>query len=98
MEKNKFKEISIERNMQNYPIDYHRHLKRKESKCTAVTPALEPTPYYVIELVSVFLPVPVARKAMGFWFFKYGHFPSILSGSSEGQLFPSGRGAGSQAQ
>lgn len=44
MEKDKFKEISIELNMQNYQINYHRHLKRNETKCTAVTHALEPNP------------------------------------------------------
>lgn len=40
-------EISIEVNMQNYPITYHRHLKRKKLKCTSVTHALEPKPYNV---------------------------------------------------
>lgn len=58
--------MNIERNMQNYPINYHRWLKRNEIKSTAVTHALEPNPHYAIKLVSVFLPVAIARKAMGF--------------------------------
>lgn len=66
MEKNKLKEMSTERSIQNYPINYHRHLKRNVIACTAITQALYPNPYYAIKLVSVFLPVVVARKAMGF--------------------------------
>lgn len=85
--------MSRERNTQNYPINYHWHLKRNEIKCTAVSHTLEPNPYCVVKIVSVFFPVAVDRKTTGFWFCKYGHFPSILSGSSEGQLFPSGWGA-----
>lgn len=63
--KNKLKEIH-RKQYANYPINYHRCLKRNETVCSAVTHALEPSPYYVIKLVSLFLPGTAVSKATDF--------------------------------